>query len=191
MGVLVTALLIVAQGQDRTPEQVAPVALSESSGPVLLADPAPQPRPQYDPYPKVGDRIGTITFETLGISWPIFEGTEEAELAQGVGHFLGSVLPGIQDNTILSGHQNTVFARLGELTKGDRILVETEAGVFVYAMTNFEVVDRADQTVIQPSKDATLTLTTCYPFGAIGNTTDAYIVTATLVSSNLKDQESK
>jgi sortase A len=77
------------------------------------------------------------------------------------------------------------------LENGDRILIETDAGIFVYVITTFEVVDRSDQTVVQPSDDATLTLTTCYPFGAIGSTTEAYIVTADLVSSELKVQGSR
>ena len=143
--------------------------------------------PVYEQYPKPGDKVGTITLESLDLSWPIIEGTEEDQLSQGVGHYIGSVLPGISDNSILSGHRSTVFGRLGELKKGDRILVETSAGTFVYVIVKFKVVDRSDQTVIQPSDDPTLTLTTCYPFGNVANTTEAYIVTADLVSSALKD----
>jgi sortase A len=141
----------------------------------------------YNPYPKSGDKVGTITLESLGLSWPILEGTEEDQLSKGVGHYIGSVLPGIDDNSILSGHRSTVFARLGELQKGDRILVDTSVGTFVYVIEKFKVVDRDDQTVIQPTEDPTLTLTTCYPFGNVANTTEAYIVTAKLVSSDLKD----
>ncbi len=186
--VLTVAFLAVVMFESQSPEQDTPVVVSQSTGPSCLADPSPEPLAVYDKYPEIGDRVGTITLESLDISWPIFEGTEEAQLSQGVGHYIGSVLPGVIDNAILSGHQSTVFARLGELETGDRILIETEAGVFVYVITRFEVVDRSDQTVIQPSQDATLTLTTCYPFGAIGNTTEAYIVTADLVSSDLKGQ---
>jgi sortase A len=42
------------------------------------------------------------------------------------------------------------------------------------------VVKRTDKSVIVPTEDATLTLTTCYPFNHIGITTDAFIVTAKL-----------
>jgi sortase A len=167
------------------------VVVSQKTSPSCPADPAPEPLAEYGTYPEKGDKVGTITLESLDLSWPIFEGTHEAQLSKGVGHYIGSVLPGVVDNAILSGHQSTVFARLGELEKGDRVLIETDAGIFVYVINKFEVVDRADQTVIQPSDDATLTLTTCYPFGAIGNTTEAYIVTADLVSSELKIQGSR
>ena len=137
----------------------------------------------YTRRPDIGEKIGTITLESLDLSWPIFEGTEEAQLARGVGHYTKSVLPGMDDNTILAGHRNTVFNRLGELEAGDLILVKTSAGIFTYEVAGFKVVSRSDKTVIMPSEAGTLTLTTCYPFNNIGTTTDAFIVTANLIES--------
>lgn len=185
---LIATLSILVFFQDRLPEQDVAVVVPIESNVTCLAEPPEESLAVYDPYPEPGDKVGTITLESLGISWPIIEGTEEAQLSLGVGHYIGSVLPGVIDNSILSGHRSTVFARLGELEKGDRVLVETSVGTFVYVITRFEVVDRDDQTVIQPSDDPILTLTTCYPFGNIGNTTEAYIVTAELVSSTFKNE---
>lgn len=139
--------------------------------------------PLYTRRPDVGEKIGTITLESLELSWPIFEGTDEEQLSRGVGHYTKSVLPGMDDNTILAGHRNTVFNRLGELEENDLILVKTKAGVFTYQVRSFKVVSRSDKTVIQPSDSGTLTLTTCYPFNNIGRTTDAFIVTAELIES--------
>ena len=184
---LIATLLVVVFFTDRLPPQddavVVPIPENITCSPTKDIERLPE----YDPYPKPGDKVGTITLESLGLSWPIIEGTEEDQLSKGVGHYIGSVLPGINDNSILSGHRSTVFGRLGELEKGDRILVETSAGTFVYVIVKFKVVDRSDQAVIQPSDDPTLTLTTCYPFGNVANTTEAYIVTADLVSSVLND----
>jgi sortase A len=186
VALLLLTVFVVVLFQDRLPPQDAAVVVPIPTNSTCLADPVAGSIVDYNPYPEPGDKIGTITLESLGISWPIIEGTEEDQLSQGVGHYIGSVLPGINDNSILSGHRSTVFGRLGELKKGDRILVETSVGTFVYVIIEFKVVDRADQTVIQPTDDPTLTLTTCYPFGNVGNTTQAYIVTADLVSSDLK-----
>lgn len=127
-----------------------------------------------------GQRIGTITLPSLELSWPIYEGTTAAELAKGVGHFSKSVLPGLSDNSVLSGHRSTVFNRLGELEIGDEIFVKTVAGTFIYEVQAFRIVKRTDKTVIVPTSEATLTLTTCYPFNHIGVTSEAFIVTATL-----------
>lgn len=184
---LITTLVIVTSFENEPPPQDAAVVVPIAENLTCAPTKDNERLAEYDPYPKPGDKVGTITLESLGLSWPIIEGTEEEQLSKGVGHFIGSVLPGISDNSILSGHRSTVFGRLGELKKGDRILVETSAGTFVYVIVKFEVVDRSDQTVIQPTEEPTLTLTTCYPFGNVANTTEAYIVTAELVSSDLKD----
>lgn len=139
------------------------------------------PAPTYFAGYLAGQKIGTITLPTLKLSWPIYEGTEEAQLAKGVGHYAKSVLPGLGDNSVLAGHRSTVFNRLGELEIGDQIYIKTAAGTFIYEVKKFKVVKRTDKTVIVPTEDATLTLTTCYPFNQIGSTTDAFIVTAKLV----------
>jgi sortase (surface protein transpeptidase) len=166
--VLILTLSAVSMFESQNIQQDTAVVLSKTTDPSCQADPASEPLAEYETYPEKGDRVGTITLESLDLSWPIFEGTHEAQLSKGVGHYIGSVLPGVIDNSILSGHQSTVFV-----------------------ITMFEVVDRSDQTVIQPSDDPILTLTTCYPFGAIGNTTEAYIVTAELVSSEIERQVSR
>jgi sortase A len=139
----------------------------------------------YTTTPARGDRIGTITLPTLDLNWPIYEGTTEAELSQGVGHFIDSVLPGIRDNTVLSGHRTTVFGRLGELAEGDLIHVGTSAGEFTYQVREFRIVPRTSLDVIVPTTTAVLTITTCYPFYSLIKTTEAFIVSADLVASQL------
>jgi sortase A len=191
---LALAALLLYVFQDRTPNQDQAVTIDPDLAALLIPLPegetclaVPEPTANYDPYPELGDKVGTITLESLGLSWPIYEGTDTERLALGVGHYIGSVLPGVVDNSILSGHRDTVFSRLGELEAGDLILVETAAGIFTYEMTDSKIVDRSDQTVIQPSDEAKLTLTTCYPFAAIGATTQAYILSAKLISSIYKE----
>lgn len=143
------------------------------------------PEPLYPEQPEIGDQIGTVTLPTLDLSWPIIEGTGAKQLAEGVGHFPGSVLPGIRDNSVLSGHRTTVFGRLGELVEGDPILVETSAGVFSYQVTEFEVVSKSSRDVIVPTETAVLTLTTCYPFYSPVPTIEAFVVSADLIDSQI------
>jgi sortase A len=186
---LAFALWAIVMAQAQTPPQDIPVSQpSANSLAIAPSTPSPTPEPPvilYPVQPAVNDKVGTITLPSLGLSWPIFEGTTETQLQKGVGHYSGSVLPGIKDNSILSGHRTTVFNRLGELAKGDVILVKTSAGTFTYVVRSFRIVDRSDQTVIMPAPTAVLTLTTCYPFNNIGRTTDAFIVTADLTNSSL------
>jgi sortase A len=134
----------------------------------------------YANYPRAGARIGTITLPTLKLSWPIYQGTTDSELAKGVGHYAKSVLPGQNDNSVLSGHRTTVFNKLGQLKRGQLILVKTSAGTFTYKVRAFRVVLKTDRTVIVPTTHAVLTLTTCYPFNNFGATTHAFVVSADL-----------
>ena len=135
----------------------------------------------YPDYPVEGDHIGSLTIPVLEQKLPIIEGTGRDELKKGVGHFIQSVLPGEEDNCVLSGHRDTVFAKLGELKTGDQLIVETSAGTYTYEIKRIRIVDKDDKTVIVPSDHAILTLSTCYPFNFVGNAPDRYILTADLV----------
>ncbi len=142
----------------------------------------------YTPYPKVGDVIGTIYLPSLKQKLPIIEGTDDAELKRGVGHYVRSVLPGISDNSVLAGHRDSVFSNLGKLALGDPVVVRTTAGEFTYMVTKFRIVKANDRTVIVPTPSPVLTLSTCYPFRYIGNAPKRYIVTADLVQTDLAKQ---
>lgn len=133
--------------------------------------------------PKIGENIGDLVIPKIEASLPIFHGTAEDELEKGVGHFAGSVLPGESDNSVLSGHRDTVFRRLGEVGKGDLLIVSTSAGEFTYRVNGVRIVDADDRTVIVPKPKATLTVSTCYPFNYIGDAPQRYILVASLVSN--------
>lgn len=138
----------------------------------------------YPEYPLEGDEIGTIAMPTLDQVFPIIQGTGDAELKQGVGHFTQSVLPGEADNCVLSGHRETVFRKIGKLKIGDQLVVQTVAGTFTYEVTGTRIVLADDRTVIVPTENAVLTLTTCYPFDTPGYFPERYIVSAALVEQN-------
>ncbi|MBI3430412.1 MAG: class D sortase [Actinobacteria bacterium] len=155
-------------------KNVTPITPSTTSGVI-----------SYNPYPKVGDVIGKISIPALKTILPLIEGTGDAELKRGVGHFIGSVLPGVNDNSVLSGHRDSVFSKLGKLVLGDIVIVRTKAGEFTYQVFNFRIVEADDRTVIVPTPTAILTLTTCYPFRFIGNAPKRYIVSAKLIATQL------
>ena len=137
----------------------------------------------YPIYPAEGDNIGSLSIPALEQKLPIIQGTGADELKKGVGHYLQSVLPGEEDNCVLSGHRDTVFAKLGKLKIGDQLIIETSAGTFTYEIKNIRIVDKNDKTVIVPADHAVLTLTTCYPFHFVGSAPDRYIIIADLIIS--------
>lgn len=133
--------------------------------------------------PAIGEVMGKLTIPVMDSSWPIIHGTGDDELDRGVGHFDGSVLPGENDNSVLSGHNNTVFHHLGDVGEGDEIIVETKSGVFTYEVHTVRIVDEDDRTVIVSTDDAQLTVTTCYPFHVVGFAPERYVLVADLVDS--------
>ncbi|MBW6469287.1 MAG: class D sortase [Coriobacteriia bacterium] len=145
-------------------------------------DPAVSDEVLYPDYPTEGDLIGTLWIPAVDQSFPIIEGTGDDELKRGVGHFRQSVLPGIEDNCVLSGHRDTVFTRLGELEIGDQLIAETVAGRFTYEIVSIRIVDKDDKTVIVPADHAVLTVSTCYPFNYIGSAPERYVLTADMVT---------
>jgi len=152
-------------------------AVPTSAAVATIAAPA-QPILQQ---PRKGDTIGTLSIPVLKQEWPIIEGTGDAELKRGVGHYLRSVQPGVEDNCVLSGHRDTVFSRLGKVKVGDLLVITTPIEAYTYEVRRIRIVDKDDRTVIVPFDHAVLTLSTCYPFNYVGNAPRRYILVADLV----------
>ncbi len=132
----------------------------------------------YNKY-TTGDTIGILYIPKLNREIPIVEGTDEEELAQGVGHYAGTGFPGENKQILLSGHRDTVFRQFGELDDGDEFHVKMEHGTFIYEIKDHEIVSADDTSVIDPNReDEVLTVSTCYPFSYIGSAPDRYVVYA-------------
>ncbi|MGA9174686.1 MAG: class D sortase [Thermoactinomyces sp.] len=140
------------------------------------------------PAPRVGETFGQLVIPRIGAILPIVEGTDEDQLAKGVGHFRGSALPGVTGNAVLSGHRDTVFRRLGEVKKNDLLVVRTEAGTFTYRVQKMWITKPTDTSVLADKPTPVLTLTTCYPFSYIGSAPERYIIEAVLIRIDSKQK---
>ncbi|MCL6637497.1 MAG: class D sortase, partial [Alicyclobacillus sp.] len=100
-----------------------------------------------------------------------------------VGHDPQTAWPGQGGNVFLAGHRDTVFVKLKDIQVGDTIELATPYGMFVYQVTQTQVVPGNDVAVLAPSSHELLTLCTCYPFVYIGAAPDRFIVSARLVSA--------
>ena len=165
----------------KTEEPKTEVVLANKPDKTADRETQENPASLYSERPEKGEMIGNLTIPKLNANLPIYHGTDEDELEKGVGHFAGSVLPGEQDNSVLSGHRDTVFRQLGKVGKGDLLVVSTDAGEFTYKVRKVRIVDADDRTVIVPKPRATLTVTTCYPFDFIGDAPERYILVADLI----------
>ena len=122
------------------------------------------PRP-----PKKGDVVAQITIDKINVEKFVIAGVGYKELEKGPGLFASSPLPGQLGNVSIAGHRTTFgapFGRVNELAKGDRIVMKTSRGEFVYLVSEAPtIVQASDVDVIRtvdPSR-AILTLVTCHP----------------------------
>jgi sortase A len=121
--------------------------------------------------------IGELAIPHLGITTAILEGDSAQALRRGAGHLTGSALPGQPGNTVLAGHRDTVFRRLSEIRRGDRLKVTTRTGTFTYHVTSTLRVMPRDVWVLKRDA-AALTLITCYPFTWVGSAPERWVVQA-------------
>lgn len=106
---------------------------------------------------------------------PVLEGVNPPELDSGVGHYLGTALPGQQGNFAVAGHRATYgepFAYFDRLKRGDRVYVRTFDQWFVYVLDKDLMVKPRDVWVIDPQpgqlartvpSDHLISLVTCDP----------------------------
>lgn len=120
------------------------------------------PRPQ----PKEGEGIGLIKIPKIQIEKVMVEGVGDDDLKKGPGHYPETAFPGEAGNVVISGHRTTYgapFYRVDELQTGDTIEIVDGYGTYKYLVTEKKIVAPTDLSVITPSTEARLTLTTCHP----------------------------
>lgn len=115
---------------------------------------------------------------------PLIEGTENADLDKGAGHFTSTVLPGEVGNSSIFGHRDGIFRTLKDVVVGDKFIVETSAGVLYFSVTQTHIVLPTDSIILKKYTDETVTLVTCYPFYFVGNAPKRYVVIAKLIKSS-------
>src|SRR5665647_762408 len=92
-----------------------------------------------------GEAFAIVRIPRLGADYarPVLEGSDRDTLIKGVGHYVGTAMPGQIGNFAVSGHRTTYGRPLHNidlLRKGDRIVVETKASYIVYAVDRHVIV---------------------------------------------------
>ncbi|SER98626.1 class D sortase [Salisediminibacterium halotolerans] len=132
-----------------------------------------------------GDEIAVLKIPELEKQYKTYWGTDDETLDQGVGMHESewTSTPDEKAHTLLSGHRDTVFRELGELQKGDQMIVIYNSVSYIYTINDIWITSAEDKSVVVGKNDATLTLSTCYPFYLLGDAPDRYIIQAELTES--------
>lgn len=126
----------------------------------------PAPAVTEEPTPDLGDGIALIRIPKIGVDHVVVEGIGVEVLKKGPGHYPATAFPGHFGNVVISGHRTTYgapFYKLDELVIGDEIKLVDREGTYRYAVTESKIVAPTDLSVVTPSTEARLTLTTCHP----------------------------
>lgn len=121
---------------------------------------------------EVNGIMGVIEIPSIGVTLPIYHGSEEEVLQKGAGHLEGSALPtgDIGDHTVITGHTGLptamLFTDLDELEIGDRFYLDILNEVFTYEVVNIYVVLPTETEELKAQEGKNLvTLVTCTPYG--------------------------
>ena len=120
-----------------------------------------------------GDGImGYVEIPKIGVSLPIYHGTNNSTLERGVGHLLGSSLPvgGASTHSVLTAHSGMasqkMFSDLDRMKIGDVFYLDVLGERLAYQVDQIKTVLPYDTTYLQTEIGSDLcTLVTCTPFG--------------------------
>lgn len=139
----------------------------EPTVPVLASDQTPEPEEPAEAPQGAGFRI---LLPSLGLDWAVMADIGNADLAVGPGHYPGTAMPGSPGNLAIAGHrthrgQPSFFYDLNQLAPGDQVVVQSGGESWTYQVERIFLTSAYDISVLQPTAESTLTLTTCDPPG--------------------------
>ena len=137
--------------------------------------------------------MGSIEIPKIGVDLPIYHGTDDDVLSNGIGHLEGTSLPvgGASTHGVLTGHRglpnSKLFTRLDEIEENDLLYLNIFGETLAYKVNQIEVIepDEVDKLNIQEGKDL-VSLITCTPYGL---NTHRLVVTGERVSYEKKVYE--
>jgi sortase A len=123
-----------------------------------------------------GEAFAIVRIPRFGASYarPVLQGTDHPTLGKGVGHYVGTAMPGVVGNFATAGHRTTYgkpYADIDKLRTGDFIVVETKVSYVVYAVVRHVIVTPDHIEVVAPvpqrpgvaPTQAWMTMTACNP----------------------------
>ena len=141
----------------------------------------------------IGCVMGYIEIPKINVRLPIYHGTSEDVLEQGVGHVESTALPigGEFTHAVLTGHRGLpsakLFTDLDQLEKGDKFYIHVLNQVLAYEVDEINTVLPDDLQELQAVENRDLvTLVTCTPYGV---NTHRLLVRGTRVPYNPEEDD--
>lgn len=106
--------------------------------------------------------IGRLKINAIDLNLKVYEGTTEASMKKGLGHFVSSDY--YEGNICIAGHNrgvNSNFGKLKKLELGDKITYKTKLGTKNYKVTSIEKISADDFSKLSATQKNKITLITC------------------------------
>ena len=106
--------------------------------------------------------LGTLKIPSIGLTVKVYEGTGDAPLLKGAGHFTGTTA--WDGNYCVAGHNRGVrndFGKIHTLKSGDTISLTTPMGTRSYAVTSVSKISYTDTSMLEATAENCITLFTC------------------------------
>jgi sortase A len=113
-----------------------------------------------------GHALGRIRLPTLHRSYVMVQGTDEASLHKGPGHYPDTPLPGEPGTVAVAGHRTTYlapFKTIDRLRPGDPVVLDMPYGRFTYRVEKSQVVQPTALWVTRNVGYPRLVLSACHP----------------------------
>ncbi|MFG6329881.1 MAG: class D sortase [Lachnospiraceae bacterium] len=116
--------------------------------------------------------IAILEIPSLGLKYPVFEGTEAGQLREGIGHMAGTAKIFGKGNCVLAGHNGSsrgiYFTDLCSISTGAEVkLTNIKKKTHTYKVTETKTVYPYDDSYVTgQTEDETLTLFTCAENGS-------------------------
>lgn len=116
--------------------------------------------------------MARLKIPAIDLDLPVYHGTSEQVLYEGVGHLEGTALPvgGETTHSVLTAHRGLataeLFTHLDRVALGDTFTIEVFGQALVYRVVDTQVVEPEDTETLVPVVGSDLvTLVTCTPLG--------------------------
>ena len=202
-GTLLTGFFVVHLAQGEVQRQEGVAAFEENAQAVALAT-SPQQQTPAQPFDetlapdtslwapgRIADYqaslnaelppvLGVLEVPSVGLKLPVYQTNSELVMDRAAGVIDGMAYPHEAGNIGISGHRDGYFRALKDVQVGDAIVLQTLEGEKKFRIDAIQVVEISDTSLLQDTRDQTVTLVTCYPFYFVGHAPQRFIVTASL-----------
>lgn len=112
----------------------------------------------------------SLLISSIDVEGKVVQGTSSDNMDRGFWHFPLSQYPGEKGNCVIIGHRfeylppaKNTFYNLDKINIGDNIVIKQGEDIFTYIVTNIEVAEKNDISILKDTSDYRLTLVTCTP----------------------------